>query len=554
MSGELWARFLVESVDGQVLNFDAAPGRPLTIGRDPQCDLSLPSSQVSRHHASIEVKGGRITIEDFSANGTLINDQLLLRTSCELNPASRIQIGPYNIRMMLQAPTPEMTPAPRPPQVQPGQQQAVRQAPAGTADVSVGIRRELHRALVDKLDLVKLERSRMNPHMLRAKVGVALESITQEFAHKLPAGTDRKRLIKELVDEALGLGPLEDLLADQTVTEVMVVDPQTIYIERFGKIELTTYAFTDDDAVRSCIERIVTPLGRRIDESAPMLDARLADGSRVNAVIRPLAVNGTCITIRKFSKTPFKMHDLVSFGTIDPRMALFLERVVRARKNVLISGGTGSGKTTLLNVLSAAIPETERIVTVEDSAELQLTQRHVVTLECRPANMEGKGEITIRDLVKNAMRMRPDRVIVGECRSGEALDMLQAMNTGHDGSMTTTHANSPDEALKRVETLTLMAGLDLPSRAVREQIATAIDVLVQQARFSDGTRRITSISEVVGMDEEGGIETREIFGYRRTGLTEDGKVLGEFYATGNLPSFLAEFIRLGLIRRGEAFL
>jgi pilus assembly protein CpaF len=334
----------------------------------------------------------------------------------------------------------------------------------------------------------------------------------------------------------------------------MVVDPDTIYIERNGKIVLSDQRFTDDERVRAVIERIVTPLGRRIDESSPLVDARLKDGSRVNAVIRPLALKGSCITIRKFAKVPLTLDKLYGFGAISEQMGRFLTRCVVAKKNIIISGGTGSGKTTLLNILSAAIPEDERIVTIEDAAELQLVQPHVVSLETRPANMEGKGEYTIRDLLKNAMRMRPDRVVVGECRGGEALDMLQAMNTGHDGSLTTTHANSPTEALKRIETLCLMAGIDLPARAVREQIAGSIDVVVQQTRFSDGTRRVSAISEVIGLDDDLNFEIMPIYEFVRSGTGPKGEVLGAFKATGYLPSFLNEFIVKGLIQKGGPYL
>jgi pilus assembly protein CpaF len=431
---------------------------------------------------------------------------------------------------------------------------AGRHLHGGTANVSVALRRDIHRRLLDHLDLVKLDRNRMNDHLLRAKVRVALHAIMQEVADALPVGTDTALLIEELGNEALGLGPLEELLADRTVTEIMVVDPETIYVERVGRIQLTQKRFTDEESVRSVLERIVTPLGRRIDESSPLLDARLKDGSRVNAIIRPLALRGTSITIRKFSDKPFTVDDLIRFGTLTPRMALFLQRTVVVRKNVLVSGGTGSGKTTLLNVLSAAIPSEERIITIEDAAELRLNQPHVVSLEARPPNMEGRGQITIRDLVRNAVRMRPDRIIVGECRGGEALDMLQAMNTGHDGSMTTTHANNPMEALKRIETLALMAGLDMPSRALREQIALAIHLIVHQTRFSDGTRRVTSVSEVVGLNDEGQIEVREVFGFRRRGTDGTGKVIGEYYISGYLPSYLDQFITNGLIAEGDDYL
>jgi pilus assembly protein CpaF len=294
----------------------------------------------------------------------------------------------------------------------------------------------------------------------------------------------------------------------------------------------------------------VTPLGRRIDESTPLVDARLKDGSRVNAVIPPLALRGPCITIRKFAKEPLKMADLVGFGSLSLEMAKFLERSVKVRKNIIISGGTGSGKTTLLNVLSAAIPSHERVVTVEDAAELQLGQPHVVSLESRPANLEGKGEYTIRDLVKNALRMRPDRIVVGECRGGEAIDMLQAMNTGHEGSLTTTHANSPKEAVARIETLCLMAGLDLPIRAIRQQIASSIHLIVQQSRFSDGSRRVSNIAEVAGLSDEGEVELREIFSYRISSAVIGQKVAGEYLASGYLPSFLDQFLARGLCNDG----
>jgi len=343
-------------------------------------------------------------------------------------------------------------------------------------------------------------------------------------------------------------------LSDPTVNEIMVVDPNTIYIEQSGKLFQANARFTDDERVRAVIERIVTPLGRRIDESSPLVDARLKDGSRVNAVIRPLALRGSAITIRKFARTPLTLEKLVSFGALTTQMGTFLTRSVVAKKNIVIAGGTGSGKTTLLNVLSGAIPADERVVTIEDAAELQLRQPHVVSLETRPANMEGKGEYSIRDLVKNALRMRPDRIVVGECRGGEALDMLQAMNTGHDGSLTTTHANSPREALSRLETLVLMAGLELPIRAIREQIAGSIHLLVQQSRLSDGSRKITAITEVTGINDEGEVEIVPIFQFQRTGTGPKGKVVGEFRATGFLPSFLNDFIVLGLLKPGESYL
>lgn len=422
---------------------------------------------------------------------------------------------------------------------------------SGTAMVPVEMRKRTHRLLLENLDLASLDRNKMDDKVMRPKVRAALRRIMTELAAEMPQGTDHAALIDEITDEALGLGPLERLIADELVSEIMVVDPYTIYVERRGKISKTALRFTDDEAVRAVIERIVTPLGRRIDESTPLVDARLKDGSRVNAVIKPLAIRGSCITIRKFAKTPLTLQNLVGFGAMTDPMAKFLVRAVKARKNTVISGGTGSGKTTLLNVLSASIPEDERIVTIEDAAELQLKQPHVVSLETRPANMEGRGEYTIRDLVKNALRMRPDRIIVGECRGGEALDMMQAMNTGHEGSMTTTHANSPREAVSRLETLALMSGLDLPVRAIREQLANAVNLILQQTRFSDGSRRVTSISEVVGLDDDGEVEIHEIFGFHRTGTGPGGKVLGEHRASGYLPSFVEDFIVQGLVTDGD---
>ena len=418
----------------------------------------------------------------------------------------------------------------------------------------VELRRTVHKALLEHLDLATMDPSKLDDPSMRPKVLGALRRIVGQLDPQIPPETDRDQLIGELADEALGLGPLERFLADPSISEIMVVDPETIYVERGGKLVLDGARFTDDDRVRAVIERIVTPLGRRIDESSPIVDARLRDGSRVNAIIRPLALRGSCITIRKFARTPLTLERLIEFGTLTEQMARFLTRSVIAKRNVVISGGTGSGKTTLLNVLSGAIPEEERIVTIEDAAELQLKQPHVVSLETRPPNMEGRGEYTIRDLVKNALRMRPDRIVVGECRGGEALDMLQAMNTGHDGSLTTTHANTPDEAIGRLETLCLMSGLDLPSRAIREQIASSIHLIVQQSRLADGTRKITAISEVIGLSDEGEVELRPIFEFVRTGTGPNNKVIGEFRATGYLPSYLQSFIVMGLVERGESYL
>jgi pilus assembly protein CpaF len=356
---------------------------------------------------------------------------------------------------------------------------------------------------------------------------------------------ERRRLFEQIVAEILGLGPLEPLLADETITEVMVNGPKNIYVEREGKLERTTMTFEDDDHLMRIIDRIVAPLGRRIDESSPLVDARLPDGSRVNAVIPPISLVGPSVTIRKFSKIPLTIQDLINYGSITPEAVEFLRACVVSRMNVVISGGTGSGKTTLLNVLSGFIPNDERIVTIENAAELQLRQEHVVTLESRPPNIEGRGQITIRDLVINSLRMRPDRIVVGEVRGAEALDMLQAMNTGHDGSLTTAHSNSPRDTLARIETMVLMAGMDLPVRAIREQIASAVHLIVHQSRMSDGTRKVVGVTEIQGM--EGDIITMsEIFSYEQTGI-EEGRVIGRLRPTGLRPKFISQIQAAGIL-------
>jgi pilus assembly protein CpaF len=579
---------------------------PLTIGRHAQCSLRLDSDLVSRQHAVLSPGHGVLLVEDVSTNGTIAGDLLLRRDSVEVPYGTPIVVGDFTVYVWAVdgdgavAPIPPSAPSLHNETLSPTSNRSggghtngghptarpplpsnatlagtinpvishvgSRPGPKGVhlptrggddeqREAEVALRREIHKLLLEHLDLATIDAKKLDDPSMRPKVLNALRRIVASIGSRVPPEIDRDVLIGELADEALGLGPLERFLSDATITEIMVVDPNTIYIEQAGKIILSEARFTDDERVRAVIERIVTPLGRRIDESSPLVDARLKDGSRVNAVIRPIALRGSCITIRKFSKIPLTLDKLVSYGSITERMGRFLTRCVHAKKNVVISGGTGSGKTTLLNVLSGAIPSDERIVTIEDAAELQLKQPHVVSMETRPANLEGRGEYTIRDLVKNALRMRPDRIVVGECRGGEALDMLQAMNTGHDGSLTTTHANSPSEAISRLETLVLMAGVDLPLRAIRDQISSAVHVIVQQSRLSDGTRKITAISEVVGIDSETTeIELRPIFEFIRTGTGPKGQVLGEFRATGYLPSFLQTFIVMGLVKKGEPYL
>jgi pilus assembly protein CpaF len=409
------------------------------------------------------------------------------------------------------------------------------------------LQKDIHDRLIEYLDLRRLDMDRLGDEELWRRTEKAIRDILEQMDNdgELPEDVDRDELLNDVLNEALGLGPLEAFLGNEDISEIMVNHASQIYIERKGKITLSDKVFSSNHAVLGVIERIVAPIGRRIDESSPLVDARLKDGSRVNAIIPPLALKGPCITIRKFKRDALKVEDLIRFKTITPQMAEFIEMCVKARKNIVISGGTGSGKTTTLNIISSFIPDDERIITVEDAAELQLPQDHWVQLESRPPNLEGKGSITIRELVKNCLRMRPDRIVVGECRSGEALDMLQAMNTGHDGSLTTLHANTPRDALARLETMVLMAGMDLPMKAIREQIASAVQIIVQQTRFSDGTRKICFITEVSGMEVDI-ITLQDIFYYKQEGFTDDGKVRGRFVASGFVPKFYDELQRRGI--------
>ena len=402
----------------------------------------------------------------------------------------------------------------------------------------------IYEKLISTMDLRRIDVSRMNEDQLRvATAALVSEIVVAETG--IPGTVDKTRLGKEVLDEAVGLGPLEDLLADPSVTEIMVNRYDQIYIERSGKLQRSDVTFTGEKGVVSAIERIVAPLGRRIDESSPMVDARLKDGSRVNAVIPPLALKGANITIRKFSKNKLHDTDLIKFGSVTKEIMAFMQQAVHHASNIVISGGTGSGKTTLLNVLSNYIPNDDRIITVEDAAELQLGQPHVVSLESRPPNVEGKGAVPIRDLVKNCLRMRPDRIVVGECRGGEALDMLQAMNTGHDGSMTTAHANTPRDCIARLEVMTLMSGLDLPIRAIREQISSAVHIIIQQSRFPDGSRRVTHVTEVTGMEGEM-IQLQDIFLFKQEGYGEDGRIRGRFFATGAIPELYQSLSERGI--------
>ena len=417
------------------------------------------------------------------------------------------------------------------------------------------IKSEIHTHIIDEMpdDLQRVinQSSSDQKELRRIVEGICADAI-KDNPFAIPLG-DRERLVEELISEILGLGPIEPLLKDSSVTEVMVKGPDSIYIVRKGRLQKTDVRFRNTEHLMHIIDRIVTAVGRRVDESSPMVDARLADGSRVNVIIPPLSLTGPCVTIRKFSKDVLTVDKMIEFGSFDQRMAEFLEDCVKGRLNIVVSGGTGSGKTTLLNVLSSYVPATERIVTLEDSAELQLKQDHVVTLETRPPNIEGEGEVTMRDLVRNALRMRPDRIIVGKCRTGEALDMLQAMNTGHDGSMTTAHANSARDALSRLETMVLMSGMELPLRAIRSQIASAVDIIVQIARLRDGSRKIINIAEVTGM--EGDIITlQDLFRFENHGLDSDGRITGEFLTSGLRPMCTEKLAMNGVVLPPDLFI
>ncbi|MBS2021923.1 MAG: CpaF family protein [Deltaproteobacteria bacterium] len=424
---------------------------------------------------------------------------------------------------------------------------AAPKKPASSNDEYAATLATVHDRLIEALDLRRLDLDALGSEELWQKTETTIRSIVgkMDSTGEIDAHVDREELVADVLNEALGLGPLEIYLADESISEIMVNSHSQVYVEREGKLQRVDKVFSSDQAVLGVIERIVAPLGRHVDESSPMVDARLADGSRVNAIIPPLALKGPTITIRKFKREKLTANHLIDFGALTEQMAEFLETCVKVRRNIVISGGTGSGKTTLLNVLSSFIPQGERIVTIEDAAELQLPQDHWVQLESRPSNIEGKGQIAIRDLVRNSLRMRPDRIVIGECRGGEALDMLQAMNTGHDGSLTTLHANTPRDALARLETMVLMSGMDLPVKAIREQIGSAVNLIVQQTRFADGSRKVTAVSEISGMETDI-ITMQDIFTFKQDGFDAEGRVVGKFIATGFVPRFYDDLQRRGV--------
>lgn len=411
------------------------------------------------------------------------------------------------------------------------------------------LKHRLHRQVIEALDLSVV--SKLDPDLLKNELSILVEHLLEQEPAPLNI-REREQLITEIQYEVMGLGPLEPLVQDPTINDILVNRADQIYIERSGKLELTDAHFRDESHLRKVIEKIVSAVGRRIDESSPMCDCRLLDGSRVNAIIPPLALNGSSISIRKFSKDKLQIQDLINKRSLTPELAELLEGIVKARLNIVIAGGTGTGKTTILNILSSFIPSDERIITIEDAAELQLRQEHVIRLETRPPNVEGKGEVNQRDLVKNCLRMRPDRIVMGECRGPETLDMLQAMNTGHDGSLTTIHANSPRDSLTRIETLVALAGLNISTKGLRHYISSAIDVVLQLTRLSDGSRKVTSLQEITGMEGEI-ITLQEIFTFEQTGLTEDRKVKGKFASTGVRPKFTEKFRALGIELSPDVF-
>lgn len=529
-----------------------------SVGADLENRIVVTGDGTVGRHAILCLRPGSCWVEDLSMGKTTVAGNAV-RGRSEILDGQDVQIGRCIVRVYRRKPEAQPTAAPSAPQTP--VPAATPECRAPVVDVARGtptpskderqlgrrqaVKRQLQMELIERLDVKRLTSAHVEETELHRRVLTTLESIVKDVAPRLPADIAPQSLVRELYDEAVGLGPLEDLLADESVTEIMVNGPSHVYVERKGKIELTDRSFLDEKSVMAIIERIVSPLGRRIDESQPYVDARLKDGSRVNAIIHPLSLSGPCLTIRKFSKQPLTDEDLIGLGTWSGAIRDFLRACVVSRRNIIVSGGTGSGKTTLLNVLSSYLPEQERIITIEDAAELQLKQVHVVSLESRAQNIEGKGAITIRDLVRNSLRMRPDRIVVGECRGGEALDMLQAMNTGHDGSLTTIHANSPRDAISRLETLVLMAGMDLPLRAIREQITSAVDIIIHESRFSDGSRKVTHVTEVVGL--EGDRTTmQDIFVFAQQGIDGQGRAIGQFQATGAVPTFVEELKARGM--------
>ena len=547
--------------DGSISTLDAPAD--CGIGKSRQNEIRLANWRVAQEHARLMTTPSGIMIQCLGAyGGVSVNGERIDVHAGPLQRHDLIGIGPYRLQVASQASETrpvKTTDAAERDSVMPDADNDAGDAlvPAGplvlhaTAnparrELEFDWRRRLHVELLQTMDLRRHDVSTMSDQQLRQDTDALIRQIMQARDVDIPAELDRDLLRQQVLNEAIGLGPLEDLLADDEVSEIMVNRYDEIYVERAGRLHRHPLVFTGERAVLGVIERIVAPLGRRIDESSPMVDARLKDGSRVNAIIAPLALKGATLTIRKFARRKLTADDLVRAGSVSAAMAEFLRICVVARKNIVVSGGTGSGKTTLLNILSNFIPDHERVITVEDAAELKLHHAHLISLEARPANVEGKGAVTIRELVRNTLRMRPDRIVVGECRGAEALDMLQAMNTGHEGSLTTLHANTPRDGLARLETMVLMAGMDLPLQAIREQISSAVDIIVQQTRFACGTRMVTSITEITGM-ESGKILLQELFRFASQGFDgKAGKVRGCFTGCDLVPTFYDDLRAAGI--------
>jgi len=520
-----------------------------TIGRGLGADIRLRHDSVAKRHALLSIELDSMSLRELGAADSLRRNGVVFSDSVPVRSGDTFTIGDCTLTVIdhaAQAHAPLAVSEPRPDGTSHlmADESTPARLPSTPASALAAELQPLQECLQElvlrELDLFR--RTALNNLAqadLRQEARQAIESIISAGAIQLPPQVERARFIQEMTAEIMGYGPIEPYLADDTVSEVMVNGPKQIYIERRGRLTQVPARFINADSLMRVIERIVSPLGRRIDEGVPMVDARLPDGSRVNAIIPPLSLIGPILTIRKFAKQRFSMARLVEIGSLTSNMASFLMICVQYRKNIIVSGGTGSGKTTFLNALSESIPSSDRICTIEDAAELRLVQPHVLSLEARPPNVEGRGEVTIRDLVRNSLRMRPDRIIVGECRGGEALDMLQAMNTGHDGSLTTGHANSPRDLLSRLEVMVLMAGMDLPVRAIREQISSAVDIIVQQTRCSDGRRRVTSIVEVDGMEGDV-ILTQPLFAFKQRGLSANGEVIGDYLGFGQAPGFYEE--------------
>jgi pilus assembly protein CpaF len=541
--------FRVQVFKGDVPAGEAISGEEACfLGKDEGALVELKGWRIGRRQLQFQLREGALHLKDgggltaIKVNGKQVSEH------GPLSSTDTIEIAEYRVRINLTERPKARADSARPATaaVVPLPHAAAR-APINPIETELGmeLRALLHRRLIDAMDLRRVNVSRMGDAELRATVSKLIDELLETDPAFDPLAANKLDLRTVVLNEVVGLGPLEALIADDSVSEIMVNRFSEIFVERGGQLKRSEISFSNDAAVIAAIERIVSPLGRRIDEASPMVDARLKDGSRVNAVIPPLAIKGPSLTIRKFAKTKLTGDDLVRYGSCSQEMLEFMRVAVERRANIVISGGTGSGKTTLLNVLSSYIPEDERIVTVEDAAELQLTQPNLVSLEARPANIEGRGSVPIRDLVKNCLRMRPDRIVVGECRGGEALDMLQAMNTGHDGSLTTAHANAPRDCLSRLEVMTLMSGLDIPVQAIREQIASAVNIIVQQTRFSCGTRRVTYITEVTGMERDM-IQMQDIFVFRQQGFDANGRIRGDTVPTGHIPEFYEDLISRGI--------